>query len=678
MSNTQRRSAVFCDDRHGSSGGSLSAAFSQQANIVWGGRRRRPLLVAALAPCSLMRRLGLAFGLVLVAFALSAASAGASTPTITEFSTGLISGSLPSRIVAGPDGNLWFADAAGAIGEINPTTHAISEFSTGLNSGSIPDGIAAGPDGNLWFTDDGCVHSGGTCAIGEINPTTHAISEFSTGLANPFSVPVEIAAGPDGNLWFTLDYQPDTSCSLSPTGTCAIGEINPTTHAISEFSTGLNFESNPNGIAAGPDGNLWFTDPSPNDAVGEISPTTDAITEFSTGLNSLSHPYEIAAGPDGNMWFTDRGVPSAVGEINPRTDAISEFSTGLNSGSNLLGIAAGPDGNMWFADAAGAIGEINPTTDAISEFSTGLNSGSAPDAIAAGADGNLWFTDPGSTPAIGEVTTSGATHTLTVTVSGSGSVTSAPAGISCPGTCSHAYTSGTRVTLTAAPASGSTFAGWSGGVCSGTGTCVVTISSDQSVTATFNTTPAPGQRTLTVTLTGTGSGSVSGTGISCPGTCSHSYTQGTVVTLTATPASGSVFGGWSGGGCSGTATSCSVTMSSDQAVSGSFNPNTVVCAGAGHVPAIPAGYVVTEELVSYHGCGNNNAGGWNADRIQLAANGVVACIGGISKPGIPAGYVVTKELVSDPGVWPKRRLGLERRPDPAGGERGRSLHRRHQ
>ena len=65
-----------------------------------------------------------------------------------------------------------------------PDDHAISEFSTGLNSGSIPDGIAAGPDGNLWFTDDGCVHSGGTCAIGEINPTTHAISEFSTGL-NP-------------------------------------------------------------------------------------------------------------------------------------------------------------------------------------------------------------------------------------------------------------------------------------------------------------------------------------------------------------------------------------------------------------------------------------------------------------------------------------------------------------
>jgi hypothetical protein len=69
---------------------------------------------------------------------------------------------------------------------------------------------------------------------------------------------------------------------------------------------------------------------------------------------------------------------------------------------------------------------------------------------------------------------------------GSGSVASSPAGISCPGTCSHSYPSGTMVTLTASPATGSAFSGWTGGGCSGTGTCTITMSSVKAITATFN------------------------------------------------------------------------------------------------------------------------------------------------------------------------------------------------
>ena len=55
--------------------------------------------------------------------------------------------------------------------------------------------------------------------------------------------------------------------------------------------------------------------------------------------------------------------------------------------------------------------------------------------------------------------------------------------------------------------------------------------------------------TLSVSTAGSGSGSVTGGAINCPGTCSHAYPEGTVVALTATPAAGSTFAGWSGGGC---------------------------------------------------------------------------------------------------------------------------------
>ena len=77
--------------------------------------------------------------------------------------------------------------------------------------------------------------------------------------------------------------------------------------------------------------------------------------------------------------------------------------------------------------------------------------------------------------------------TLTVTKSGVGlgTVTSSPAGINCGLTCSAAYDGGTTVTLSAQPGLLSVFAGWSGGGCSGTGPCAVTLNANTTVTATF-------------------------------------------------------------------------------------------------------------------------------------------------------------------------------------------------
>jgi hypothetical protein len=85
-------------------------------------------------------------------------------------------------------------------------------------------------------------------------------------------------------------------------------------------------------------------------------------------------------------------------------------------------------------------------------------------------------------------------HTLTVSRngSGSGSVSDNTGSISCPSACTHAYPAGSRVTLTASPSSGSAFTGWSGGGCSGGGTCTVTMDADTNVTATFSALPAPG------------------------------------------------------------------------------------------------------------------------------------------------------------------------------------------
>ncbi len=184
------------------------------------------------------------------------------------------------------------------------------------------------------------------------------------------------------------------------------------------------------------------------------------------------------------------------------------------------------------------------------------------------------------------------TFNLTVVPAGTGAgtVTSAPAGINCGATCSAPFATGTAVTLTAAATAGSTFTGWSGGGCTGTGTCVVTVNAATSVTATFTLQTFA----LTVTRAGNGAGTVTSApaGINCGATCTQSFNAGTAVTLTAAPTAGSNFTGWSGGGCTGTGT-CVVTMNAAASVTATFtlttNMLTVTLVGAGTVTSSPAG-----------------------------------------------------------------------------------------
>ena len=164
-----------------------------------------------------------------------------------------------------------------------------------------------------------------------------------------------------------------------------------------------------------------------------------------------------------------------------------------------------------------------------------------------------------------------ASPTLTVAKSGTGTgtVTSSDGKISCGSTCSAQYTTGTHSILTATPATGSTFVGWSGATCTGS-TCDVTVDATKTVTAAFTSAP------VALSVTATGSGIVTGTGgISCAGgnvgTCSASYTVGTSVTLmAATTSTGYSFTGW-GGACAGTTSTCTVTMSAAKSVSATFD-----------------------------------------------------------------------------------------------------------
>ncbi len=85
----------------------------------------------------------------------------------------------------------------------------------------------------------------------------------------------------------------------------------------------------------------------------------------------------------------------------------------------------------------------------------------------------------------------------------------------------------------------------------------------------FFTAAAPARYPLSLTVTGDGDGQVTATGINCPGDCSETYDDGTLVTLTATAAAGSSFTSWTGD-CAGAQSTCQVTMSQARLVTAEF------------------------------------------------------------------------------------------------------------
>lgn len=160
-------------------------------------------------------------------------------------------------------------------------------------------------------------------------------------------------------------------------------------------------------------------------------------------------------------------------------------------------------------------------------------------------------------------------------------------GIDCPGVCWADMESFYDVvyqpaTLYATADSGSIFAGW-GGACLFTGTsrtCTIPRFYDatRKAIARFERLTILKPSALMVSVVGTGAGTVTAPGIACPGDCAQSYLLDAPVPLTATPAPGSSFAGWSGA-CSGSASACTVTMSASKSVTAEFSADPATSGG---------------------------------------------------------------------------------------------------
>jgi hypothetical protein len=172
------------------------------------------------------------------------------------------------------------------------------------------------------------------------------------------------------------------------------------------------------------------------------------------------------------------GVTILLGEMNPYAGDNAEFLESLNDAIALVA------------------SDLNTTESPVIlvDHYTGFDIGSMThDGLHHNLVGEAWVAENWFEVLADIMTTTNYTLSVSKTGLGSGTVTSSPSGINCGNTCSRSFASGTSITLTATPASGSTFDGWSGS-CSGTGTCNVSMAQARSVTARFELpTPEPFQ-----------------------------------------------------------------------------------------------------------------------------------------------------------------------------------------
>jgi hypothetical protein len=364
---------------------------------------------------------------------------------------------------------------------------------------------------------------------------------------------------------------------------------------------------------------------------------------------------------NGNVQFTGNS-PSASNACLPNPDfgaAIFAFQTDLRTNSSdfsdqiLTGVSGVAPGRLFTIDfhlryfnsadqAHFAIYFQEGADFRVAHYSSTDNGASAVLGVQASATGPYTqYSCQTASQGLRTEVTYRPIRTLTVskTGSGSGTVTSAPAGIDCGSTCSHQYAEGAAPVLSAQASSGSVFTGWSGGGCSGTGTCTLDMHDSREVSANFVL-----SRSVTVTKAGTGSGTVTSSpgGIDCGATCAGPFAEGTAVTLTAEAAPGSVFTGWSED-CTGTG-DCSLQTDQDHAATATFELQS--CPGFENDPRIqivgtPGDDILegTAQANIICGLGGNDdingkgkgdllLGGGGVDQITGAGGGDVAKGGG--------------------------------------------------
>ena len=269
--------------------------------------------------------------------------------------------SQPRAITSGSDGNRWFTEGTeftGAPAKIGRITSAgaVTEFPVDCNGCIITD-IARGPGDTLYFTSNdaslGSINTAGqqlasvplpnSSALGG-NLAVHGDDVWITDFNNdslwrynitsgqftqlPVPEPADVAVDGLGTVWFTAPLDG------------AIDRLDPATGTVASTDAGGLI---PRELAVATDGQVWFTARFTPQGVGRLDPDTNPHVVTTFPLTNVG-PEGIAASPDGSMWFTQ----TTKGNIASIDNAGVITETKTVRGSEPFGITVAANGDPWY------------------------------------------------------------------------------------------------------------------------------------------------------------------------------------------------------------------------------------------------------------------------------------------------------------------------------------------
>ncbi|GHO82562.1 virginiamycin B lyase [Dictyobacter formicarum] len=238
-------------------------------------------------------------------------------------------------------GHVWFVEQnANYLGRFDPATQRFQTFPLGsLHQRPMgPQSVRFDARGQLWFT----ASSGG--ALGQLDPLTGRIrtwpvpTPISGAPPIPFSLTVTLA----GQVWF----------GYLTGGT--VGQLDPASGHVTLFHLG-DPQATIFSMTTDRSGRIWFTELLPG-RLGMIDPATNRVTLFSVPSIQNAPPalYGVAAAPDGTIWFADR-TASALVRYRPDQAAYTFFA--LPRASAPYGLTVDAAGHVWFT-SSGSAGEL--------------------------------------------------------------------------------------------------------------------------------------------------------------------------------------------------------------------------------------------------------------------------------------------------------------------------------
>lgn len=303
-------------------------------------------------------------------------------------------------MTAGSDGGMWFIDATRPAVVRVSMTGRIKAFRLPFAPNDQFSSLISGPDANLWFADNSNLRR--SSATIEHMTLTGQLRDYPVrGLAAGGGQNLGgLAAGPDGAIWFTVeDVKAARVGRLTLSGRQRFVVSSPWRECCGP----------PSLVASAPDGALWAPD-MVNEAEVDRITTKGGVTRFHAS-RVLSDSY-ITVGSDGNLWL---GLVGGIARITPRGSYTWFPFPSPYGADDTRGLAAGPDGELWFIKSAYAgygatndagAGEIDRNGH-MSIYPLAPDD-SNPLTLAAGPDGKLWisteFGGPGGSAAIFKVT----------------------------------------------------------------------------------------------------------------------------------------------------------------------------------------------------------------------------------------------------------------------------------